>query len=86
MKNYIPVFLLAIILFSCVKEDFFGLSGNGNIKSIVVSNQASNAVINKSEFSVEVEIPAGIDLSSITIQTLTLSSFATAAFVKAFFF
>jgi hypothetical protein len=52
------------------------LSGYGNIKSIVVSNQASNAVINKNEFTVEVEIPAGIDLSTISIQTLTLSSFA----------
>ncbi len=77
MKRYILLFLATTILFSCVKEDFFGLSSYGNIKSILVSNQASNAVINNSDFSVEVEIPGGIDLSSITIQTLTLSSFAT---------
>jgi hypothetical protein len=78
MKRYIPIFLLTIILFSCVKEDFFGLSSYGNIKTILVSNQASNAVINTSEFSVEIEIPAGVDLSSISIQKLELSSFATA--------
>jgi len=78
MKRYIPIFLLTIVLFSCVKEDFFGLSGFGNIKSILVSNQASNAVINTSELGVEIEIPAGVDLSSISIQKLELSSFATA--------
>ena len=77
MKKNILILLLSFIAFSCVKEDFFGLSGYGNIKSIVVSNQASNAVINKNEFTVEVEIPAGIDLATISIQTLTLSSFAT---------
>jgi hypothetical protein len=77
MNKNILLLLLSFIAFSCVKEDYFGLSGYGNIKSIVVSNQASNAVINKSEFTVEVEIPAGIDLATISIQTLTLSSFAT---------
>jgi hypothetical protein len=77
MNKNILLLLLSFIAFSCVKEDYFGLSGYGNIKSIVVSNQASNAVINKNEFTVEVEIPAGIDLATISIQTLTLSSFAT---------
>ena len=77
MKKNLLILLLSFIAFSCVKEDYFGLSGYGNIKSIVVSNQASNAVINKNEFNVEVEIPAGIDLATISIQTLTLSSFAT---------
>jgi len=78
MKKYILLVILTVALVSCVKEDFFGLSSFGNIKSIIVSNQASNAMINNSDFTVEVEIPAGVDLSSISIQTLTLSSFATA--------
>jgi len=78
MKRYILPFLLITLLFSCVKEDFFGLSSYGNIKTILVSNQASNEVINANEFSVEIEIPAGVDLSSISIQKLELSSFATA--------
>jgi hypothetical protein len=78
MKRYIILFLLTMVLFSCVKEDFFGLSSYGNIKSILVSNQASNAVINTSELSIEIEIPAGVDLSAISIQKLELSSFATA--------
>lgn len=78
MKRSIILFLLATISFSCVKEDFFGLSSFGNIKSILVSNQASNATINNSELSVEIEIPAGVDLSAISIQKLELSSFAKA--------
>ncbi|TDQ19023.1 putative glycosyl hydrolase or carbohydrate binding protein [Algoriphagus boseongensis] len=78
MKKYSILFFSTIFLFSCVKEDFFGLSNYGNIKSIVVSNQASNPVINTNEFTVEVEIPAGVDLSNISIQSLELSSFATA--------
>jgi hypothetical protein len=77
MKKYTLILLLCFGSFSCVEEDFFGLSGYGNIKALVVSNQASNAVIDNNEFTVEVEIPAGVDLSSISIQSLELSSFAT---------
>lgn len=74
------LFIVAIIFIvsSCVEEDYFGLSNYGNIKNIVVNNQASNARINRDELSVEVEIPAGVDLSSLAIQTLELSSFAQA--------
>ena len=78
MKKYTIIILLLIISSSCVEEDFFGLSSYGNIKSILLSNQASNAVINNKDFTVEVEIPAGVDLSNISIQTLVVSSFATA--------
>ncbi|MFV0268641.1 MAG: PCMD domain-containing protein [Draconibacterium sp.] len=69
---------LFALLLSCVDEGFFGYSPYGNIKSIVVSNQASNAIIDKSTFSVSVEIPGGVDLSKISIQELMLSSFASA--------
>ena len=79
MKNQsIIVLLLAIFMTSCVKEDHFGLSGFGNIKSFLVSNQAGNAKINNDSLTVVVEIPAGIDLSAIKIQTLEVSSFASA--------
>ena len=79
MKRFIiPILLFATVLTSCVKEDHFGLSGYGNIKSFLVSNQAGSAIINSDSMSVVVEIPAGIDLSSITIQTLEVSSFAVA--------
>jgi len=77
-KISIIIILLTIFISSCVKEDFFGLSGYGHIKTFLVSNQAGNAVINNDELSVEVEIPAGIDLTTITIQDLQVSSFATA--------
>ncbi len=77
MKKIILILFISFFTFSCIKEDFFGFSNFGNIKTILVSNQASNANINPSELTVEVEIPAGVDLSSISIETLTLSSFAT---------
>jgi hypothetical protein len=43
MNKNILILIISFIAFSCVKEDFFGLSSYGNIKSIVVNNQASNA-------------------------------------------
>lgn len=77
MKKFI---LYSTILFSvvaCIEEDFFGLSSYGEIKSIEVSNQASQAVIDSDNKIVTIEIPGGVDLSSIIIQKLTLSSFST---------
>jgi len=78
MKRTAIIIMLGFLAFSCVREDFFGLSEYGNIKAIVVSNQASNAVIDIETLTVSVEIPGGVELSGITIQELTLSSFATA--------
>jgi hypothetical protein len=79
MKRLLNIMLmLAIIASSCVKEDYFGLSPYGNIKSFLVSNQAGNATINNDSMTVVVEIPGGIDLSAITIQTMEVSSFASA--------
>ncbi|WP_439182723.1 PCMD domain-containing protein [Carboxylicivirga taeanensis] len=70
-------FLLAMLLIqSCIKEDFFGLSPYGNIKDIVLSNQAGNAKIVNDSNQVIVEIPGGVDLSHIQIQSIKLSSFA----------
>ena len=77
MIKKILILLLVITVSSCVKEGYFGYSSYGNIKDLVVSNQAKNAVIDTENFSVEIEIPGGVDLSTITIQSLELSSFAT---------
>lgn len=78
MKNIFYTIVIIGILSSCVKEDYFGYSKYGNIKNIVVSNQASNAVINNENLSVVLEIPAGVNLSEISIETLEVSSFAKA--------
>ena len=43
-----------------------------------MSNQAGNAVIDNTNFTVTLEIPGGVDLSAVAIQNLELSSFATA--------
>lgn len=79
MKKTI-LYLLGILTLvsSCIGEDYFGFSSVGNIKDIAVSNQASNAVINNDSLKVRVEIPAGVDLSAITLQKLEVSSFAAA--------
>lgn len=77
MKHIFYLFLIITCLFGCIEEDFFGLSSFGEIKSIEVSNQASQALIDTEEKIVTIEIPGGVDLTEITIKTLTLSSFAT---------
>ncbi len=76
MKKLIYIFLSVILLASCVEEDYFGYSKYGNIKSISVSNQASNSVIDNDNHTVTVEIPGGVDLENITINELTLSAYA----------
>ncbi|MCY1721652.1 PCMD domain-containing protein [Prolixibacteraceae bacterium Z1-6] len=79
MKKISIFLLLIIVISSCVKEDYFGLSPYGNIKRIEVSNQAGNATIDTENLTITVEIPAGVDLSEITIEKLELSSFATSS-------
>ena len=77
MKQF-PIYITAlfIVLAGCVKEDHFGLSPYGNIKSIEISNQASQAVISSDSFAISVEFPGGVDLTELEIKTLSLSSFA----------
>lgn len=77
MKRIILFFIPIIAVAACIEEDFFGYSSFGEIKSIEVSNQASQAVIDPSTKNVSIEIPGGVDLSNINIQKLTLSSFAS---------
>ena len=76
--KYIAVLSSIVFLFtSCINEDYFGESSYAEIKKITVSNQSGNAIINTEEAKVTVEIPGGVDLSGITVQTLELSSFAS---------
>ena len=70
--------MLMLLLAACVDENYFGLSPYGNIKKILVGNQAGNAKINPDSLWVTVEIPGGVDLETISIQTLEISSFAKA--------
>lgn len=77
MKKLIVILSLLVVAVACIEEDFFGFSSFGEIKSIEVSNQASQAVINSGTKNVSIEIPGGVDLSTIRIQKLSLSSFAT---------
>ena len=77
MKKIACIFSI-VLLFACVKEDHFGLSPYGNIKKFLVSNQAGNAIIDTDNLLVTVEIPGGVELTSLVIQELKLSTFATA--------
>jgi hypothetical protein len=83
MKIIYTTLIVSILtlLSACVKEDFFGESNSANIKNIVVSNQSGNAAINTTDNSVTVEIPGGVDLSNITVQTLEISSFLSLQFL-----
>lgn len=76
MKKFYLFIIPIVLVGACIEEDFFGLSSYGEIKSIEVSNQASQAVIDTETKNVSIEIPGGVDLSSIKIQKLALSSFA----------
>lgn len=76
MKKLLIIIIPALLVGACIKEDFFGYSSFGEIKSIEVSNQASQALINTNTKDVTIEIPGGVDLTNIKIQKLTLSSFA----------
>ncbi len=77
IKNIVLIVSATILLTSCIKENHFGESSYANVKKITVSSQSGSAVINTFEFTVTVEIPGGVDLANITIQSLELSSFAT---------
>lgn len=76
MKRLFISTIIIIAVGACIDEDFFALSPYGEIKSIEVSNQASQAVIDSNTKNVSIEIPGGVDLTSLKIQKLTLSSFA----------
>ncbi|WP_347839211.1 PCMD domain-containing protein [uncultured Draconibacterium sp.] len=79
MKKLSYIIALLLVLFACVKKDHFGFSPHGNIKKFLVSNQAGNAEISIDELTVTIEIPGGVELSSLVIQELELSSFATSS-------
>ncbi len=78
-KLVLPILLLSLIFFftQCVKEDYFDYSNRAEILSIQLDGQSGNSAIFSESDSVHVEVANGIDLSSITINTLELSSFAT---------
>lgn len=77
LKTILIVISAGLLFTACIKEDFFGESDYANIKKMVVSNQTGIANIDTTKAIVTVEIPGGVDLADITIQTLVLSSFAT---------
>ncbi len=81
MKNnrfkYSMLFILSFLFIHCVSEDYFEYSSRAEILEIQLSNQSGNSQIFSDNDSVYIEIANGIDLTQITLNTLTLSSFAT---------
>ncbi len=77
VRNIILFIFISLVAVACLEEDFFGLSSFGRIKDIQVSNQAGPARIDHVNQTVEIEIPAGVSLDQLTVNKLTLSSFAT---------
>lgn len=73
------IFLLsAILLNSCVKEDYFGYSESANITAFELSNQSGNTLINADKNTIELEVANGADLKNLILQKFSLSSFASA--------
>lgn len=71
--------LFGILSFqSCIKEDQFGLNNESKVLSIAVSNQAGNAIINNQTNEIRVVVSAASKIDSIYLQTLQLSTLATA--------
>ncbi len=79
LKYTLYLLVLVTLLSSCVKDDFFGKSEIANIKKIGVSNQSGSPTINNDYATIQVEIPGGVNLSAIVIQSLELSSFASSS-------
>ena len=75
----LSILFITLLFFGCVKEEEFGLSDFGRIKSIALRNQAKAPVISQDDQSITVEMPIGIELDSIYIDELLLSSFATSS-------
>lgn len=78
MRSLLVAIAVSMLLASCVKEDYFGLSDHADIRSMQVSNQADVAIIDNDKQEVVLQMPPGVDISSIEIHSLELSSFATA--------
>lgn len=75
-KVFLITTVFAILVWSCVEEDYFGKSQYGYINTIEVSNQSGTATISIDSLLITVEIPGGVDLTSISIEKLEISSFA----------
>lgn len=79
MKNTALILVIALFTLSaCVKEDYFGRSPYANINNIEISSQASQAQIDASSAIINIPFPPGVNLDSLIINTLELSTFALA--------
>ncbi len=77
-KRIITSIILSLFIFtSCMEETFFGKSEYANIKNIELTNQAAMR-IDESNKTITIEMPAGVDISAVSIKLLELSTFATA--------
>ncbi len=70
--------MLLVFAVSCIKEDHFGYSDKADVVKIELSIQSGPAKIYTENDSIYIEVAHGADLSSIIVNKLELSSFATA--------
>ena len=75
--TFMTLLVLCLIVVSCIEDGYFGLSRYAYVKEMELINQASIAQIDTAGRLVNIEFPAGVDLSEIQVQKLVLSSFAS---------
>ena len=66
-----------LFLFSCVKEDHFGKSNRGEIKSFLIPGQSGSSIINNDSLTVVVTMPESTTDFMLTPSQIGLSNFAT---------
>jgi hypothetical protein len=66
-----------LFLFSCVKEDHFGKSNRGEIKSFLIPGQSGSSIINNDSLTVVVTMPESTTDFMLTPSQISLSNFAT---------
>ncbi|MFV0366772.1 MAG: PCMD domain-containing protein [Mangrovibacterium sp.] len=78
MKKILYIILSSLVISSCVKEDYFGLSSTANVLNLQVANQADQAEIDNETHHISLTMTPGGDISESIVQILELSSFTTA--------
>lgn len=80
IRTTYSVFVMAMGLMGCIREDYFGYSDNGDILAIEFANQSGQSQIFKANDSVYIEVANGTDLTRLMLNRLSLSPFANAAY------
>lgn len=80
MKKYLPYGVILgffILIYGCIKEDYFGKSDLKDIFYFTIPQQSGNTSIIKDSLIIRVTVSATADLSRLYVDSVRLSSYAT---------